>query len=468
MRTIVNLPLQPVRNRRVLTAVFALAAAGLAPWIVVLGVIQPQRATAVNNDGLRLVVLVTVVVLSAVAIGRPRTGPLVGTAAATLAALGAWFYGVTSTTAPTPVKAFGVAGLAVTAVSAGWLAVAAHRDRGREVGRGHRWRHRVLLLAAVMGVMLMLARPIGTTPSTAAVDDLKVAWVGLDVAELASLTLLAYALRTQASWTTVVAATTATLLSTDALINILPAAGSDRLVALAMAFVELPLAITALAVAVVWHRRGHPPDHTGSRAGEETRSNPSPPSSLCVSCSLPGGSARDHGEVPNPETPRGPSSEAEVWHEWSDAIVDANVAVVNEFKAHEGTVGGYFAGAPLLLLHHRGARTGTERVTPLVYLTDGETMVVAATKGGAPTNPSWYYNLRAHPRVSVDVGARNLVVVATDVTGAERDRLYRRLARMRPAFAEYESKTSRLIPMVRLTPEPDGRGENTSGRRRTV
>jgi hypothetical protein len=98
--------------------VFALAAAGLAPWIVVLGVIQPQRGTAVNNDGLRAVVLVIVVVLSAVAVIRPQTGPVAGTAAAMLAALGAWFYGVTSTTAPAPVKTFGVAGLAVTAASA--------------------------------------------------------------------------------------------------------------------------------------------------------------------------------------------------------------------------------------------------------------------------------------------------------------------------------------------------------------
>lgn len=251
---------------------FALAAVGLAPWIVILGVIQPQRGTAVNNDGLRAAVLLAVVGLSAIAVIRPRTGAVVGTAAATLAALAAWFYGVTSTTAPAPVKLFGVVGLAVTAASASWLAAAEHRESGRE-RRGNRWPSRVLLAAAASGIVLMLARPIGVTPSTATVDHLKIAWVGLDVAELASLILLAYALHHKVTWTIIVATTTAALLSTDALINIVPASGQDRLIALAMAFVELPLALFALAVAVVLHQRGHLLDESGPGAPARRRSD---------------------------------------------------------------------------------------------------------------------------------------------------------------------------------------------------
>ena len=146
-----------------------------------------------------------------------------------------------------------------------------------------------------------------------------------------------------------------------------------------------------------------------------------------------------------------PTGDAGEWSAWSDRIVEANKEVVAEFRANAGRVGGYFAGAPMLLLHHVGARSGTERVTPLVYVPDGGDMVVAATKGGAPTNPDWYHNLKAHPRVRVEVGAGTFAVDAVEVTGAERDALYRRLAQMRPAFAGYEARTDRVIPMLRLT-----------------
>ena len=95
---------------------------------------------------------------------------------------------------------------------------------------------------------------------------------------------------------------------------------------------------------------------------------------------------------------------------WNDKTID-------EFRSNAGKVGGYFEGAPMILIHHIGARSGTERVNPLVYLPDGDAMVIAATKGGAPTNPDWYHNLKAHPRITVEVGTATFRVEATEVTG---------------------------------------------------
>lgn len=152
----------------------------------------------------------------------------------------------------------------------------------------------------------------------------------------------------------------------------------------------------------------------------------------------------------------GEPGDAREWSEWNDRIVEANRRIVEEFRSNAGRVDGYFSGAPMLLLHHVGARTGLERVTPLVYLTDGDDMVVAATKGGAPTHPDWYHNLKAHPRVLVEVGAGTFLVQAVEVTGGERDELYRRLATMRPAFAGYETRTDRVIPMFRLIRVSEG------------
>ena len=145
---------------------------------------------------------------------------------------------------------------------------------------------------------------------------------------------------------------------------------------------------------------------------------------------------------------------ADEWSGWNERIVESNKRIVEEFRSNAGRVGGYFSGAPMLLLHHVGARTGRERVNPLVYLRDGDDMVVAATKGGAPENPDWYHNLKAHPRVLVEVGTESFPVDAVEVTGRERDELYRRLAQMRPAFAGYETRTDRVIPMFRLTRVP--------------
>ena len=130
---------------------------------------------------------------------------------------------------------------------------------------------------------------------------------------------------------------------------------------------------------------------------------------------------------------------------------DWNQKIIEEFRANAGTVGGYFEGAHLILIHHIGARSGTERVNPVTCLPDGDDMVIAATKSGAPTNPDWYYNLKAHPRNTVEVGTATFPVEAAEVTGEERDELWRRLVEMRPGFAEYETKTSRIFPMFRLT-----------------
>jgi deazaflavin-dependent oxidoreductase (nitroreductase family) len=131
-----------------------------------------------------------------------------------------------------------------------------------------------------------------------------------------------------------------------------------------------------------------------------------------------------------------------------------NQPIIEEFRANDGRVGGYFAGAPMILIHAIGARSGMERVNPLVYLPDGEDMIIAATKGGSPTNPDWYHNVKAHPRIQVEVGTETFPVEATEVTGAERDELWRRFVELRPSFAEYETKTTRLIPMFRLTRLP--------------
>ena len=128
-----------------------------------------------------------------------------------------------------------------------------------------------------------------------------------------------------------------------------------------------------------------------------------------------------------------------------------NQPIIEEFRANAGKVGGYFEGTPMILIHHIGARSGTERVNPLAYLPDGDDMVIAASKGGAPTNPDWYHNLKAHPRIDVEVGTESFPVDATEVTGEERDALWHRLVEMRPGFGEYETKTTRVFPMFRLT-----------------
>lgn len=131
---------------------------------------------------------------------------------------------------------------------------------------------------------------------------------------------------------------------------------------------------------------------------------------------------------------------------------DFNQSIIEEFRANDGRVGGPFEGAPMLLLHHRGARSGQERINPLVYLEEPGRYVIFASKGGAPANPAWYHNLKANPEATIEVGTETIRVRAEEVTGEERDRLYRRQAELRSTFAEYERKTDRVIPAVALIP----------------
>ena len=136
----------------------------------------------------------------------------------------------------------------------------------------------------------------------------------------------------------------------------------------------------------------------------------------------------------------------------ASAASDFNQQVIDEFRANSGVVGGPFSGMPLLILHHRGAKSGEERVSPLAYLEDGGRYALFATKGGAPTNPGWYHNLTAHPEVTVELGGDEFRARAEEVMGEERDRLYGAQAQRRPQFAEYERNTTRKIPVIVLTP----------------
>jgi deazaflavin-dependent oxidoreductase (nitroreductase family) len=129
---------------------------------------------------------------------------------------------------------------------------------------------------------------------------------------------------------------------------------------------------------------------------------------------------------------------------------DWNTKIIEEFRANGGRVGGQFAGAPLLLLTTTGAKTGRRYTNPVMYLPDGDRVVVFASKGGAPTNPDWYHNLGAHPRVTVEAGTDRYEADAEVITGDERDRLYARQAQLYPGFAEYQAKTKRTIPVVAL------------------
>jgi deazaflavin-dependent oxidoreductase (nitroreductase family) len=134
------------------------------------------------------------------------------------------------------------------------------------------------------------------------------------------------------------------------------------------------------------------------------------------------------------------------------SMADFNKQVITEFHENAGVVGGMFEGMPILLLHHVGAKSGTARIAPLVYLADGERYVIFASKGGAPEHPSWYHNLKANPETKLEVGTEVIDVVASEATGDERDRLYSTQSEVAPQFAEYQAKTTRQIPVVVLTP----------------
>jgi deazaflavin-dependent oxidoreductase (nitroreductase family) len=135
-------------------------------------------------------------------------------------------------------------------------------------------------------------------------------------------------------------------------------------------------------------------------------------------------------------------------------VSDWNRKIIEEFRANGGQVGGQFEGAPLLLLHTIGARTGQERVTPMMYRRAGDGYAVFASKAGAPTSPDWYHNLRANPRVRAEIGTGMVELTARVAEGEERERIWSAQKQEYPNFAGYERKTSRPIPVVILEPVP--------------
>ena len=130
---------------------------------------------------------------------------------------------------------------------------------------------------------------------------------------------------------------------------------------------------------------------------------------------------------------------------------DWNKKIIEEFRANEGKVGGQFASMELLLLHTTGAKSGLPRINPVACMADGDRYIIIASKAGAPTNPDWYYNLVAHPKVSVEVGTEQFQALARVAAEPERTELFNKVAAKYPGFAEYQRKTTRIIPVVILT-----------------
>jgi deazaflavin-dependent oxidoreductase (nitroreductase family) len=135
-----------------------------------------------------------------------------------------------------------------------------------------------------------------------------------------------------------------------------------------------------------------------------------------------------------------------------------NKQVIAEFRAHDGRIGGPMAGTPILLLHHTGARSGIERVTPLAYQPQGDgAFVIVASNGGSPTHPSWYYNLKAHPRVEVEVGTNRFIAEAAELAATARADAWPKLIEVAPSIAEFQAQTRRRIPVFVLTPRTERR-----------
>jgi len=127
-----------------------------------------------------------------------------------------------------------------------------------------------------------------------------------------------------------------------------------------------------------------------------------------------------------------------------------NTNIVDEFRTNGGKVGGPFEGATLLLLTSTGAKSGQPRLAPLAYLTIEGKMIIIGSKAGADTNPDWVHNLRANPRAHVEVGTDAYDVVARELPREERDEMYPKVVELAPGFGDYQSKTSRVIPLFEL------------------
>jgi deazaflavin-dependent oxidoreductase (nitroreductase family) len=133
------------------------------------------------------------------------------------------------------------------------------------------------------------------------------------------------------------------------------------------------------------------------------------------------------------------------------AATDFNKTIIEEFRANAGKVGGQFANVPMLLLHTVGAKSGQPRVNPLAYVEDGDRLVIVASFAGGPNNPPWYHNLLAQPEVGIEVGSEEFRASASVAEEPERTRLYEKVAAAMPVFTEYQSKTTRVIPVITLT-----------------
>ena len=133
-------------------------------------------------------------------------------------------------------------------------------------------------------------------------------------------------------------------------------------------------------------------------------------------------------------------------------INEGNKKIIDEFRANDGKVGGPFEGKTLLLLHTKGAKSQQERINPVACVKDGDRLAVIASKGGAPTNPDWYYNVTANPLVTVEVGTEKFQAYASVAEEPERTRLYSQMVEVMPGFDDYRRKTTRVIPVVVLMP----------------
>jgi deazaflavin-dependent oxidoreductase (nitroreductase family) len=133
---------------------------------------------------------------------------------------------------------------------------------------------------------------------------------------------------------------------------------------------------------------------------------------------------------------------------------DFNTKVITEFRANSGKVGGFFEGAPMVLLHHHGAKTGAERVNPLMYQQVGDSIAIFASAGGQPSDPQWFRNLVAHPEITIEVGTSSGKARARVAEGDERDSIWTAQKENYPQFAEYEKNAApRVIPVIVLDPE---------------
>ena len=134
----------------------------------------------------------------------------------------------------------------------------------------------------------------------------------------------------------------------------------------------------------------------------------------------------------------------------AETINAFNKSIIDEFRANDGKVGGQFASAELLLLSTTGAKSGRPRVSPLAYFRIDGKLIIIGSFAGAPVSPAWVHNLRANPQAHVEAGTDAFDVTARELPAAERDALFEKVAAAAPGFAEYQSKTSRVIPLFEL------------------